>query len=52
MTEADPVTDDVVIEVASKADTDISSKSRSSHSNFRNTIVYGLPHIILVPPTS
>ena len=52
MAEADPVTDDVVSEVASKADTDISSKSRTSHSSFRNTIVYGLPHITLVPPTS
>ena len=49
--EGDAVTDEVVSEGASRADTDISNKSRSSYSNFRNTIVYGLPHITLVPST-
>ena len=47
------VTDEVVSEAPSRADTDVSSRSgRSSHSNLRNTIIYGLPHITLVPPTS
>jgi len=46
------ITDEVVSEVTSRADTDVSSKSRGSHTDFRNTIVYGLPHIILIPPTS
>lgn len=48
----DAVTNEVVSEAGSRADTDISSKSKSNQSNFRNTIVYGLPHITLVPPTS
>lgn len=52
MTEADKVTDEVVSEGGSRADTDVSNKSRGSYSNFRSTIVYGLPHITLVPPTS
>lgn len=43
------VTDEVVSEVASKTDMDV---SKGSHSNFRNTVVYGLPHITLIPPTS
>lgn len=51
MAEGDAVTDDVVNDGASRADTDISNKSRSSYRNFRNTIVYGLPHITLIPST-
>ena len=51
MAEGDVVTDEVASEAASRADTDVSNKSRSSYSNFRNTIVYGLPHITLLPST-
>ena len=49
---ASTVGDEMASEVGSRAGSDVSSKSRSSHANFRNTIVYGLPHITLVPPTS
>ena len=51
MAEGDAVAAEVGSEGASRADTDISNKSRSSYRNFRNTIVYGLPHITLVPST-
>ena len=50
MAEAVAVTEES--EVASRADTDVSNKSRGSYSNFRNTIVYGLPHITLIPSTA
>jgi len=39
-------------EVCSLAETADGSKSSTSHTDFQNTVVYGLPHITMIPPVS
>jgi len=39
-------------EVGSLAETADGSKCSTSHTDFRNTVVYGLPHITMIPPVS
>ena len=49
---ADAATNDGASEVGSLAETADGSKSSTTHTDFRNTVVYGLPHITMIPPVS